>query len=220
MSKVRLNLASGQVQERELITAFKCNDVKYIIFDGESIGSMGLPIILVSKEMLGRCIGITDAEEWKTTKECLKKIIAGEPIEYARVDSELKSDDVYYRQLTLPIASFDLLKSSYKEPEEAKPIASESEDIPVFDALNSVGTVEPVTPVETATEVPIFGDYNGVNQTGDFNQQPASVPVENDAQNIEPQPVSNNNYDAIKAEFMKVAEEFFDKIYNMINHQD
>ena len=57
MTKVKLNLASGSIQEREVITSFKYNDVKYIIFDGESTGSMGLPIILVCKEVLGKVVG-------------------------------------------------------------------------------------------------------------------------------------------------------------------
>ena len=65
MTKVKLNLASGSSQERELVTAFNYADVKYVIFDGESTGSMGLPIILVGKEVVGKVVGITDAEEWK-----------------------------------------------------------------------------------------------------------------------------------------------------------
>ena len=50
MAKVLLALASGQQSEKELITSFINDGVQYIIFDGESTGSMGLPIILVGKE--------------------------------------------------------------------------------------------------------------------------------------------------------------------------
>ena len=140
MTKVKLNLQSGSEIEREIVTAFNYSGVKYIIFDGESTGSMGLPIILVSKESFGKVVGITDAEEWKNTKECLKQIIAGEKVDYAKVDNVLKADDIYYRQLTLPIASFDILKSSYVAPTTDENPSNEDQK-PLF---------EPITPEEVA----------------------------------------------------------------------
>ena len=161
MTRVKLSLTSGSVQEREVVTAFNFNGVKYVIFDGESTGSMGLPIILVSKDALGKVVGITDAEEWKTTKECLKKIISGEKVDYAAVDSELKADDVYYRQLTLPIASFDILKSSYTAPEggESQPIVAN--DAPIFEPITpedvaggEMPNVEPVAPSVFSAPIP------------------------------------------------------------------
>ena len=210
MSKVKLNLVSGSTQEKELITAFKLNDVKYVIFDGESTGSMGLPIILVGKENLGKVEGITDAEEWKNTKNCLKQIIAGEKIDYAAVSSELRADDIYYRQLTLPIASFDILKSSYKAPEEeTSSSVSAADTTPIFEPITPeevVGTpnipVEPV--VETAAPV--------IEPT-----------VEAPVQNVAPE-VSTSapemNYEEMKQEFLKKSEELFDSIFAKFNHKD
>ena len=212
MTKIRLNLASGQVQERELITAFNCNNVKYIVFDGESIGSMGLPIILVSKESLGKCVGINDAEEWKNTKECLKKIIAGEKIEYIKVAPELKSDDVYYRQLTLPIASFDLLKNNYVEPSDTTSQVDNSNDIPFMDAINKVDENPIVSP-----EAPIFTVNEPSNEVKDVTPVINEPTVTSETNNTSSNSV-NDNYNNLKAEFLKASEEFFDKIYNMINH--
>ena len=213
MSKVKLNLVSGNTQEKELITAFNCNDVKYVIFDGESTGSMGLPIILVGKVDLGKVVGITDAEEWKNTKDCLKKIIAGEEIEYAAVDGELKADDIYYRQLTLPIASFDILKSSYKAPE----VVETANNAPV----DNTPIFEPITPEEVAgmNNIPVepIADPS-------INMAPAepAIPVaapEVQAP-IEPTVQPGNSYDELKAEFLKAAEELFDNLYKKINHND
>ena len=206
MSKVKLNLVSGSTQEKELITAFKLNDVKYVIFDGESTGSMGLPIILVGKENLGKVEGITDAEEWKNTKNCLKQIIAGEKIDYAAVSSELRADDIYYRQLTLPIASFDILKSSYKAPEEeTSSSVSAIDTTPIFEPITPeevVGT--PNIPVEPATPV--------IEPT-------VEAPVQNVASEVSTS-TPEVNYEEMKQEFLKKSEELFDSIFAKFNHKD
>lgn len=230
MTKIKLNLTSGTSQEKEVVTAFNFEGVKYIIFDGESTGSMGLPIILVSKENYGKVSGITDAEEWKNTKECLKKIIAGETVEYAYVEPELKGDDIYYRQLTLPIASFDILKSSYKAPD--KPIANENvviDNTPVYDPI----TPEDVVGGEVKSAEPVMPSV--------FNMEPqvnVSTPVvdhtpvsEQNVPGLNNNSVSTNNvgenglvnnqetdYQSLKNEFLNEASILFDKYFEKFNH--
>ena len=44
MGKIRLNLVSGSSVEKPLITAFKENEIGYVILDNELNGSMGLPL--------------------------------------------------------------------------------------------------------------------------------------------------------------------------------
>lgn len=214
MTRVKLNLVSGNIQERELVTAFKYQDVKYLIFDGEATGQMGLPIILVSKEAFGKVVGITDAEEWKNTKECLKKIIAGETVDYIKVESELNADDIYYRQLTLPIASFDLLKSSYKEPEGSE-APQASDDVPVFQPISpeevSSGfgsTIEPVSPQQFNTVTPVSPITAPV-----MPEAPVSEPSVN---TVEKDP--QMNVEALKAEFLDKASKLFDEIFEKFNH--
>ena len=242
MTRVKLNLVSGSVQEREVVTAFTSNGIKYIIFDGESTGSMGLPIILVSKEDFGKVVGITDAEEWKNTKECLKKIISGEKVEYASVDGELKADDIYYRQLTLPIASFDILKSSYEVPVSTS-LEADNNNAPVFEQItpediagSAINNVEPVMP----------SSFNDTSSISPFAQEPASIPVVNEpvsaestvqpampltGENVTPvvqepsisnelpsQDIKPDNYEEMKKEFLAGAEELFNNIYNKLNH--
>jgi len=233
MTKVKLNLASGSSQERELVTAFNYADVKYVIFDGESTGSMGLPIILVGKEVVGKVVGITDAEEWKNTKECLKKIIAGEKVDYAKVGSELDADDIYYRQLTLPIASFDVLKSSYVEPEEAPQAEKVVDETPVFEqinpediSINPISNVEPVTaqdlnaePVFTPDTTPVVPQVSPQVEA-QINAEDPVGPTFNDFKPLEDAPKADNNYDVLKEEFMKAAEKLFDDLYKKINHND
>ena len=218
MTRVKLNLVSGNVQEREVVTAFKYNDVKYIIFDGESTGSMGLPIILVSKEVLGKVVGITDAEEWNTTKECLKKIISGEVLEYIKVDDELKADDIFYRQLTLPVASFDMLKNSYKVPENAGNEASQVNE-PIFEQI----APEDITTSDISSINPVPADSFSQPANNEVINPVVSPSVEEPTVNevaIDNAPVVNNDYEAIKAEFMKAAEDLFNNLYNKINHND
>ena len=118
MGKIKLNLVSGAVVEKPLINAFKANNNSYIVLDNEMNGSMGLPIILVCKFEGNKLIKILDQNEWSIVKEYLKNIIAGNQIEFIKVDSELAADDIYYTQLTLPVPSFDALKNAYKVEEE------------------------------------------------------------------------------------------------------
>ena len=250
MTKVKLNLASGSVQEREVITAFKNNDVKYIIFDGESTGSMGLPIILVCKEVLGKVVGITEADEWKNTKECLKKIISGDKIEYAGVSSELKADDIYYRQLTLPVSSFDVLKSSYVAPEVIEQSGAAVDNSPVFEPI----APEDITKSDISSINPVSADsfnssadassmqYNNVISNVnseipspvveaapaiDANVAAPSVSENINASEVNTSDVSNQvenqntlDYDTLKADFLKAAEALFDDLYKKINHND
>lgn len=234
MSKIKLNLVSGNVQERELVTAFNFDNVKYVIFDAESTGSMGLPIILVGKEVYGKVVGITDAEEWRNTKDCLKKIIAGESVDYARVSEELKADDIYYRQLTLPIQSFDVLKSSYKAPEDdgTSTQANGVDNTPVFEPIapeevstNASSTVEPVVPTNFSTPVipdpvaPITNDVPAqeISQPS-INPEPTSSvdPSFNLNNSVDKQ--DSFNYEDLKREFLTEAEALFDKYFEKFNH--
>ena len=243
MTRVKLNLASGSVQEREVVSAFNFNGIKYIVFDGESTGSMGLPIILVSKELTGKVVGITDAEEWKTTKDCLKKIISGDKLEYAFVAAELSADDIYYRQLTLPIASFDILKSSYEAPEEpAAPAAADNS--PIFEQItpedlagDSLNNVEPVAPTSFSAPIPEAPIVPEAVSEPAINNEPIINPVVADVnepiapafgENVVPESVvteapaitesNNSNYEELKKEFLAGAEELFNKLYNELNH--
>lgn len=236
MTKVKLNLVSGSVQEREVVTAFKYSDVKYIIFDGESTGSMGLPIILVCKEVLGKVVGITDAEEWKNTKECLKKIISGDKVEYVSVSTELKADDIYYRQLTLPVASFDALKNSYVAPDNNESGSDQVDTTPVFEQI----APEDITKSDISSINPVSADQfsspaSGVNAPV-VEPVDVSASVQNSGPALESAPLDNasnqatfvksdvvskdNNYEILKSEFLKSAEQLFNDIYNKINHND
>lgn len=114
MGRIKLNLVSGAVVEKPLINAFVANNNSYIVLDNEMNGSMGLPIILVSKLENNRLTKIIDQNEWQVVKEYLKNIIAGGQIQFIGLSSELAADDIYYTQLTLPIPSFDALKNAYK----------------------------------------------------------------------------------------------------------
>ena len=137
MAKLKLNLPTGLVVEKPIITCFEVESNKYLILDAENIGSMGLPIILVCKIDNNKVTKITDAQEWQKAKDYLKGIIAGNSMNYISLDSELAADEVYYTQLTLPVASFDVIKNAYK--------LEVVEEVPVV-PVESVPAVEPVNP--------------------------------------------------------------------------
>lgn len=141
MGKIKLNLVSGAVVEKPLINAFRANNNSYVVLDNEINGSMGLPIILVCKFEGNKLIKITDANEWSMVKEYLKNIIAGNQVEFIKINEELAADDIYYTQLTLPVPSFDALKNAYKVEEVAK-VEDTSAEI-----MNMLNNDTPVTPM-------------------------------------------------------------------------
>ena len=49
MEKIKLSLVSGSSLEKPLVTAFNGANASYVVLDNEMNGTMGLPIILVSK---------------------------------------------------------------------------------------------------------------------------------------------------------------------------
>ena len=113
MDKVKINLVSGSSIEKPLVTAFKNNNATYIVLDNEINGTMGLPIILVSKLENNKLVKINDQNEWGIVKETLRTIIAGNQVDYVSIEPSLPADDMFFSQLTLPVASFDALKNNY-----------------------------------------------------------------------------------------------------------
>lgn len=176
MSKIKLNLVSGVAVEKPLINAFNANQNKYLVLDNEMNGSMGYPIILVSKIVDNKVVKIADPSEWESVKECLKQIIAGNNLDYFAVDPVMSADDIYYTQLTLPVTSFDALKNAYK-----------------------VNVVEEANVLEPAVNVPIMenNETNNLENTNINPNEPVMsgvAPMPNNFQpNIEAAPVFNYN---------------------------
>ena len=113
MEKIKLSLVSGSSLEKPLVTAFNGANASYVVLDNEMNGTMGLPIILVSKLENNKLVKITDQNEWNAVKEYLRMIIAGNQVNYISVEPALSADDVFFSQLTLPVASFEALKNNY-----------------------------------------------------------------------------------------------------------
>lgn len=166
MEKLKINTVSGNVLEKPIVTAFKSNGGEYVVLDNEMNGTMGLPIILVSKLENGSLVIVPDSE-WNAVKEALRLIISGNQMEYVNVGNVLSSEDTFFKQLTLPVASFEALKNSYK-PVVHEEVTLETPEV----------NVEPVvqaTPVQTpeVVESPIV-----MNDAPVASQMPeASAPV-------------------------------------------
>ena len=162
MSKIKLNLSSGVSVEKILLNAFVSDQNKYLVFDNEMTGSMGYPIILVSKIVDNKVVKITDQSEWESVKNCLKQIISGNNLEYFAVDPILNADDVYYTQLTLPVTSFDALKNSYKVEVTNEVSSNVTANVPLMDNMVPNEPIVPnVNPVEQNIDVvPTFNYPN------------------------------------------------------------
>ena len=148
MEKIRINLVSGSSLEKPLLTAFKSNSAMYVVLDNEINGTMGLPIILVSKIENNRLVKINDQNEWNAVKETLRMIIAGNQVDYVVVNPMLSADDMFFSQLTLPVASFDALKNNYR-PNVDNAAASGTTVTP-----NVVENIAPVSNVDTSSVAP------------------------------------------------------------------
>lgn len=166
MEKLKINTVSGNVLEKPIVTAFKSNGGEYVVLDNEMNGTMGLPIILVSKLVNGSLVIVPDSE-WNAVKEALRLIISGNQMEYVNVGNVLSSEDTFFKQLTLPVASFEALKNSYK------PVVHE--EVTLETPKVNVEPVVQATPVQTpeVVESPIV-----MNDAPVAPQMPeASAPV-------------------------------------------
>lgn len=170
MGKIKLNLVSGAVVEKPLISAFKASDNSYVVLDNEMNGSMGLPIILVCKLENNKLIKIIDQNEWSIVKEYLKNIIAGNKIEFIKVNEEIMADDIYYTQLTLPVPSFDALKNAYKVDEGVNTTDTSATIMDMFNTepvvnptINNIQTPIMPEPVNNQVETPIVNIETPVN---------------------------------------------------------
>lgn len=160
VSKIKINLASGAVLEKPLITCFKGTNGNYAVLDNEANGSMGLPIIIISKLNGSNFEKILDPNEWGAVKDNLKTIIGGTALPYLAVPEEMNAPDDFFTQLTLPVASYDLLKKVYapapvETPEEpaapAAPVAPAPVEAPTEPAP---APATPEVPAPVTLEMP------------------------------------------------------------------
>lgn len=149
VSKIKINLSNGSVLEKPLVTCFKGTNGNYLVLDNETNGSMGLPIICISKFTGTAAEKIFDQSEWASVKENLKTIIAGTSLPYLNVPETITASEDFFTQLTLPVASFDLLKNVYAPvKEETVPAAPVSAAPVVSTPEVSVSPEMPHTVVE------------------------------------------------------------------------
>ena len=238
MSKIRVNLTSGNVFEKPLVTCFQGTSANYVVFDNEMNGSMGLPIICISKLNGNRLEKIFDQSEWASVKENLKSIISGSTLMYLEVPENLSAQDDFFTQLTLPVASFDVLKRSYNPPKpepevmpapqpevapapvQPAPEVMETPASPVMDGPISFGGMNTVNtaPVMNSNPAPqMMGNSDMLGQTNTMAMPNEMAPMNNPVPNVNnqmqnPQPNSNINYADLKETFMKSCENMFDAL--------
>lgn len=158
MAKINITKVTGGTESLNLISAFKSDGTTKVVFDSERIGSMGLPIIYISK-YTDKLEKIVDDNEWQSVKNNLKGIINGTNFEYVTIPENVSSDDVYYTPLTLPAASFDAIKNNYVVPtatEVKEPNMAPTEPIMPDNnvASNRQENVIPAQEVPTVSPIP------------------------------------------------------------------
>lgn len=212
MEKIKISTLSGSMMEKPLVTAFRGNSGEYVVFDNEMNGTMGLPIILVSKVSNGMLSAVPDAE-WNEVKEALRLIIAGNQVNYVAVNESLGAQDMFYKQLTLPVASFEALKNNYKVIAPAAPVTPAPEQVtPVNQVVEPVTPVAPEEPVNVAPVTPVMPEVPVAPQE--------VAPV---MPNVEPVPKVEENvpvdFTADKEAFLKACENMFDALVAKFNNK-
>ncbi len=193
MSKIKVNLTSGSVFEKPLVTCFQGTSANYVVFDNEMNGSMGLPIICISKLNGNRLEKIFDQSEWASVKENLKSIISGTPLVYLEVPENLNAQDDFFTQLTLPVASFDVLKSSYNPP-KPEPEVMPTPQPEVAPVAQNPAPEDIETPAPAVMEEPIsFGGMNTVNPASSIPNMGGTMINNNIAANSAPQMMGTND---------------------------
>lgn len=176
MAKVNITKPTGSIENLNVISAFKADNNIYVVLDSEKMGSMGLPIIYVSKYTT-KLEKINDANEWQNVKNYLKGIISGTNFEYVKIGDNLSADEAYYTPLTLPSASFDAIKTRYVVTE-----MDSSTTATVTSAPTTQTAPDSVAPVMPNTTTPSNATVNVTPVTG-AETQPAS-PAEESVMNL------------------------------------
>lgn len=213
MNKIKINLMSGSSLEKPLITAFTNNGAQYVVFDNEMNGSMGLPIILVTK-LANNTLSMISDSEWTSVKEALRMIIAGNAIDYVSVPDMVGAEDMFFRQLTLPLASFESLKNNYKPLGSQNDIGMSGLNVGISAEQTPVSPVQPSTFVSpTIKQAAPATASNMNNPMPDVNNVNVFNPMVNE------QVTSNNettssvkDFTADKEAFMKACENMFDAL--------
>lgn len=234
MEKIKINTMSGMNLEKPLVTAFKSNTGEYVVFDNEMNGTMGLPIILVTK-LVNNSLSLIPDTEWNSVKEVLRLIISGNQVDYISVGESINAEDNFFKQLTLPVASFEALKNNYK-PVSVDSLESKVENVaPVLEnVVQKPEVVEPVNvapqvqqPVENTVVMPdapvqsqTIASVNPVMPevapvTPEVNQTVMDTPVEQHVNNTEV-PV---DFTADKEAFLKACENMFDALVAKFNNK-
>lgn len=188
--------------EREtlaVLTAFNADGNTYIVFDSERVGSMGLPIIYVSKFNLDKLEKISDTNEWQSVKNFLKGIINGTNFHYIKVANELKADEAFYMPLTLPDASFQIIKNRYVvSPEEASssdgPLVMEENSSPTPESSNDIPnppSSEQVVPNSPVEEKPIESSFVQTPEVSTNPEKTNEPIIPNVPNTVEPEVQSN-----------------------------
>lgn len=137
MAKINITKPTGGSEVLTLVSAFRAEANSYVVFDSEKMGSMGLPIIFISKLVNEKLEKINDSNEWQSLKNYLKGIINGTNFQYIKINDSLRADEAFYTPLTLPQASFDLIKQRYVVKEDNSGQTGEAEVLDVPNNLNA-----------------------------------------------------------------------------------
>ena len=207
MEKIKITLNSGNVIEKSLLTAFLDENKTYVIFDNETNGSMGLPIILVTTLSGTKLEKIPDkSQEWENAKNLLRSIINSEPINYVSIPSEVQADELYYTQLTLPVASFEVLKNNYNvvstesNTNDTEISISNSDEVAVSDS-----TLPELEVAENKIE-PIVSDSSHSDQDADVAKEVVNSSTKKIDIALE------------KEAFMKACENMFDALVSKFDN--
>ena len=235
MEKLKINTVSGNVLEKPIVTAFKSNGGEYVVLDNEMNGTMGLPIILVSKLENGSLVIVPDSE-WNAVKEALRLIISGNQMEYVNVGNVLSSEDTFFKQLTLPVASFEALKNSYK-PVVHEEVTLETPEVNVEPVVQATpvqtpevvespivmndAPVAPQMPEASAPVAPIMPEApveaQSVAEVPAYTEKVAPMPsVEEIPEEHDDVPV---DFTADKEAFLKACENMFDALVAKFNNK-
>ena len=236
MAKINITKPTGMIESLNVISAFKAENNTYVVLDSEKMGSMGLPIIYVSK-YTDKLEKVNDANEGQNVKNYLKGIISGTNFEYLKLPDHIPADEFYYTPLTLPSASFDAIKSRYIIPTDTEPnheISSNSQvpSTPVMPNPNTISNQNVnVSPLPSTSQKKAESEntmmnlidqaYTVNNKTTPVTENPASVNVEERTPSpLKQEPISvipetktiSMRFEEDKETFLKACENMFDAL--------
>ena len=174
----------GETLEALIVAVFSVNNKKFIITTNNELDPNGLTVLHVSEVSGEQLVPVANDQDWDAVKNTMRSIISGSAndIKYEPVVSQVSVNGVYSRDISVEKTAFDVMASTYNQN---KPVATPELNLPNLQGFDSA-----VNPFDNSVSNNVTMQ-NSVKEIAPGISEVTQVPVQNNSNVVDFQPVSN-----------------------------